>query len=86
MGFLELSTCIAGIYVCFLTWGVTQERVTSTAYDGQKFKFFIVLNLIQSLAACVVGFLYLKLRGMSLPTLSVKREGGVEGRGRRDRI
>lgn len=29
---LELGFCILGIYVCFLTWGVLQERLSSSQY------------------------------------------------------
>ncbi|KAJ3079218.1 UDP-galactose transporter [Quaeritorhiza haematococci] len=63
---LELAVCISGIYVCFLTWGVTQERVTTTPYAGQKFKHYIFLNVIQALSASVVGYIYLRLRGRRL--------------------
>ncbi|KAF9992802.1 UDP-galactose transporter, partial [Modicella reniformis] len=51
------------IYSCFLTWGYYQEKVSTTPYgqDATKFKFFIFLNLIQSIFASFVAFLYLKL-------------------------
>ncbi|KAJ1920412.1 UDP-galactose transporter [Mycoemilia scoparia] len=55
----DLIFCIAGIYACFLTWGVTQERVVSTDYgNGDKFRHFIVLNLVQAVVASFVGFMY----------------------------
>ena len=41
---LELSIVVVGIYVFFLTWGITQERVTSTEYGGKKFKYFMLVN------------------------------------------
>ncbi|KAI8919933.1 UAA transporter [Powellomyces hirtus] len=63
----ELAICIIGIYVCFLTWQLTQERVTTHSYNGAKFKFFIFLNVVQSLCASTVGTLYqLFVRGESL--------------------
>ncbi|PVU98223.1 hypothetical protein BB559_001714 [Furculomyces boomerangus] len=56
---LYLGFNIVGVYVCFLTWGLTQERVTSTKYgDGEKFKYFIVLNMIQAFIASLVGYIY----------------------------
>lgn len=61
---LRFALCVIGIYACFLTWGVVQERVSTTPYgDAQhpkKFKFFIFLNLIQSMIAALVAFIYLK--------------------------
>ncbi|KAJ3094202.1 UDP-galactose transporter [Phlyctochytrium bullatum] len=60
--YIELAVIVVGIYVCFLTWGLTQERVTTTPYDGQKFKYFIFLNVIQSLIASFVAYLYLVIR------------------------
>ncbi|KAI8994711.1 UAA transporter [Pilobolus umbonatus] len=67
---LRFALCVIGIYVCFLTWGVVQERVTTTTYGDieapKKFRFFIVLNLIQSVIATVVAYVYLKGCGRSL--------------------
>ncbi|ORZ18514.1 UAA transporter [Absidia repens] len=63
----RFAFCVLGIYTCFLTWGVVQERVSTTPYGDQgtpkKFKFFIVLNLVQSLIAALVAFLYVKATG-----------------------
>ncbi|KAI9139677.1 UAA transporter [Paraphysoderma sedebokerense] len=64
---LEFSFCVAGIYVCFLTWGILQERVSTTPYDPSspstsKFRYFLLLNLTQSLTASIVGTIYLYLR------------------------
>ncbi|KAI9251725.1 UAA transporter [Sporodiniella umbellata] len=64
---LRFTFCVIGIYACFLTWGVVQERVSTTPYGDtqppRKFKYFIVLNLVQSIIAAVVAFIYLKLSG-----------------------
>ncbi|KAH6571962.1 hypothetical protein BASA50_006748 [Batrachochytrium salamandrivorans] len=69
--YLELAACVAGIYVCFLTWGVTQERVSTTAYDnGKRFRHFVFLNLCQALIAAGVGFIYMTLRGQRLSALT----------------
>ncbi|CAO3615532.1 unnamed protein product [Mucor hiemalis] len=67
---LRFALCVIGIYTCFLTWGVVQERVSTTPYGDaetpKKFKFFIVLNLIQSIIAALVAFIYLKACNKSL--------------------
>lgn len=53
-----------------MTWGVVQERVSTTPYGDteppRKFKYFIVLNLVQSIIAAIVAFIYLKACGKSL--------------------
>ncbi|KAF9167362.1 UDP-galactose transporter [Actinomortierella ambigua] len=71
----RLAGCVAGIYACFLTWGYFQEKVSTTPYgqDAVKFKFFIVLNMMQALTASLVAFIYLKVQGMSvaLPSRSL---------------
>ncbi|KAJ1509641.1 UDP-galactose transporter [Coelomomyces lativittatus] len=70
---LEYLLCAIGIYVCFLTWGYLQERVSTTPYYSvpssasteepvpHTFKFFVVLNFIQSITAILVGSIYLLL-------------------------
>ncbi|CAO0797098.1 unnamed protein product [Mucor circinelloides] len=67
---LKFTLCVIGIYTCFLTWGVIQERVSTTPYGNdetpKKFKFFIVLNLIQSIIAATVAGIYLKACGRNL--------------------
>ncbi|RUP46046.1 hypothetical protein BC936DRAFT_147419 [Jimgerdemannia flammicorona] len=70
---LRLVFCIVGIYACFLTWGLVQERVSTTPYgppsNPSRFKSFIFLNVIQSFIASLVAFAYLKFSGRSLPQL-----------------
>ncbi|KAJ1829388.1 UDP-galactose transporter [Coemansia sp. RSA 2599] len=60
---LDFVVCVGGIYVCFLTWSTMQERVTSATYgeDHQRFRFTIVLNLIQALFASVIGYFYIRV-------------------------
>ncbi|KAI9336435.1 UAA transporter family-domain-containing protein [Zopfochytrium polystomum] len=60
--YVELAIVVAGIYTFFLTWGITQERVTTTAYGGAKFRYFIFMNFVQAVLASTVAFIYLKLR------------------------
>ncbi|KAI8375771.1 UAA transporter [Choanephora cucurbitarum] len=75
---LRFALCVIGIYTCFLTWGVVQERVSTTPYGDaetpKKFKFFIVLNLIQSIIAAIVAFLYLKASGRHLNLSQTPRQ------------
>jgi len=58
---LKFTFCVLGIYLCFLTWGVLQERVSTTPYGKppQKFKYFILLNCIQAALSAVVSAIYL---------------------------
>ncbi|KAI8140925.1 UAA transporter [Fennellomyces sp. T-0311] len=74
---LVFTFCVAGIYACFLTWGVVQERVSTTPYGDsdapEKFRFFIFLNLIQSLIAAIVSFIYIKASGRHLNITSSPR-------------
>ncbi|KAJ2859400.1 UDP-galactose transporter [Coemansia asiatica] len=60
---LDFVVCVGGIYVCFLTWSTMQERVTSVTYgeDHQRFRFTIVLNLIQALFASIIGYVYIRV-------------------------
>lgn len=66
--YLELPLCILGIYGCYLTWGILQEGVTTVSYPSNKtgemgrFKYFIFLNLIQSIITSVIAFIYLKFK------------------------
>jgi UDP-galactose transporter B1 len=67
---LRFALCVIGIYACFLTCGVIQERISTKPYgdaqSSKKFKHFIVLNLIQSLIATFIAFIYLKISDKSL--------------------
>jgi len=58
----NLIVCVSGIYAAFLTWGVLQERITTTNYGTEKnpevFRFPVVVNTIQSLFAAVLGYVY----------------------------
>lgn len=64
---LTLITCVGGIYASFLTWGLLQERITTTPYavdssaqaQREYFRFPIVLNTIQAFFAFTSGSLYL---------------------------
>ncbi|KAJ1961985.1 UDP-galactose transporter [Dispira parvispora] len=63
---LDLLLCVSGIYTCFLSWALLQERVSTTAYDGQRFRFFVVLNLVQALMSAVAATCYLWATGQRL--------------------
>jgi solute carrier family 35 (UDP-galactose transporter), member B1 len=62
MTLVKIGFSVIGIYACFLTWGVLQERITTTPYGDKKdgrFRYFIFMNMIQSFTASTIGFLYL---------------------------
>jgi UDP-galactose transporter B1 len=58
----NLIICVSGIYAAFLTWGVLQERITTTNYGTEKnpevFRFPVVVNTVQSLFAAILGYAY----------------------------
>jgi len=69
-GVIQLLVCVGGIYASFLTWGLLQERITTTPYAPEPnslqpktaqeyFRFPIVLNTLQSLFAFLSGTLYI---------------------------
>lgn len=59
---LNLVICVSGIYAAFLTWGVLQERITTTNYGTEThpeiFRFPVVVNTVQSLFAAILGWAY----------------------------
>jgi len=69
---LELVVCVLGVYATFLTWGILQERVTTTNYSGEYFKFYVFLNLCQSCTATVLAYAYSRWKGALLQDLPKK--------------
>lgn len=67
---LRLLLYTAGIYICFLTWGLTQERVSTTLYDNKKFDYFVFLNTCQALIASLIAYLYILMEGKGSDKLS----------------
>ena len=73
---LSLVICVGGIYLSFLTWGLLQERITTTPYQPEPnsfiparntpveyFRYPIFVNTIQALFAFLTGSLYLAWTG-----------------------
>ncbi|KAH9828889.1 UAA transporter [Teratosphaeria destructans] len=58
----NLLICVGGIYASFLTWGVLQERITTTNYgtetNKEVFKYPVVMNTVQSAFAALLGYIY----------------------------
>ncbi|PPJ58271.1 hypothetical protein CBER1_07318 [Cercospora berteroae] len=58
----QLLVCVGGIYASFLTWGVLQERITTTNYgtDSKRevFKYPVVMNTVQSTFAAIFGYIF----------------------------
>jgi UDP-galactose transporter B1 len=79
-GILTLVICVSGIYASFLTWGLLQERITTTSYarddsaqaQQEYFRFPVVLNTIQSFFAFTSGSLYLLYKTRSFKILPSK--------------
>ncbi|PKY45297.1 UAA transporter [Rhizophagus irregularis] len=69
MTLFKIGISVIGIYACFLTWGVLQERISTTPYGEKKdgrFRYFIFLNMIQSLLASTVAFSCLTITGKTI--------------------
>ncbi|KAI7343489.1 UAA transporter [Hortaea werneckii] len=68
----RLVICVGGIYLSFLTWGILQERITTTNHGTpdrpEIFHYPVVMNTIQSLVATLLGYLYvLSIRTPTTP-------------------
>lgn len=69
--YLRLLVCVAGIYVCFLSWGLLQERISTRAYtatvDGMivssRFPSFFALNIVQASIAALLAWAALSFPG-----------------------
>ncbi|OUM65550.1 hypothetical protein PIROE2DRAFT_33457, partial [Piromyces sp. E2] len=76
----ELPFCVLGIYGCYITWGILQEGISTKDYVSKKtgekgrFKYFIFLNLIQSIITSVVAYVYLLTKGekVSIPNKGLR--------------
>jgi UDP-galactose transporter B1 len=69
MTLYKIGFSVVGIYACFLTWGVLQERISTTPYGEKKdgrFRYFIFLNMIQSFLASTVAFSCLTITRKSI--------------------
>ncbi|CAG8600358.1 9690_t:CDS:2 [Acaulospora morrowiae] len=77
MTFAKVAFSVIGIYSCFLTWAVLQERVSTTPYydnkesKPQRFRYFIFLNMVQSITASFIAFLYIMFVGKKIEVGSV---------------
>ncbi|CAG8666730.1 2079_t:CDS:1, partial [Scutellospora calospora] len=68
MTLAKIAFSVIGIYTCFLTWGILQERVSTTSYGDKetRFKYFFFLNTIQAFTASIVAIIYIKFSGENL--------------------
>ncbi|KAK4948476.1 UDP-galactose transporter [Elasticomyces elasticus] len=61
----DLLTCVGGIYASFLTWGILQERITTTDYgtatNREVFNYPVVMNTVQSAFAALLGYIYVRV-------------------------
>lgn len=72
MSTVNLIFGVSGIYLCFLSWGVLQERVSTSnyySYDDltkehpKKYYFFVFLNWIQAICALLCSYIYVRILG-----------------------
>lgn len=67
-----LAFCVSGIYTFFLTWGVLQERITTIDYVSAatgahgRFRYFVFLNMCQSLVCVAISYAVLVYRKQGL--------------------
>ncbi|KAF2107458.1 UDP-Glc/Gal endoplasmic reticulum nucleotide sugar transporter-like protein [Lophiotrema nucula] len=74
-GLLALAVCVGGIYASFLSWGVLQERITTTTYGpkNSRFEYPVFLNTVQSLFAAITGYIYLVSSAPRSPKTGARR-------------
>lgn len=70
-----LVICVGGIYASFLTWGILQERITTTNYgtatNREVFRYPVVMNTVQSAFAALLGYLYVAVTRKSAKDLPI---------------
>eukprot|EP00736_Rhodelphis_marinus_P002408 Rmarinus@m.9328 len=64
MSLVELATYCLGIYVCYIYYGVVQERINTQEYepDDQLFRFPLFLVFVQCTFNCVFAFIVVLIR------------------------
>jgi solute carrier family 35 (UDP-galactose transporter), member B1 len=66
---------------CSLTWGVLQERITTTNYGTEKkpevFKYPVVMNTVQSTFAALLGYVYVLVSRKSSSDLPIFPSRGI---------
>lgn len=70
---LRFLGCLGGLVGCFLVWGVLQERMMTTAYDGEKFATSSVLVFAnKAFAAAAALLLWAPWREKRAPACAYK--------------
>jgi UDP-galactose transporter B1 len=74
---VSLLVHVAGVYGCFLTWGVLQERLSTMKYSHYdnvqltgQFKFFVFINCVQAFVSCFVALVSMIARGINFQITS----------------
>ncbi|ODV83235.1 hypothetical protein CANARDRAFT_30172 [[Candida] arabinofermentans NRRL YB-2248] len=68
-----LIICVLGIYSSFLSWSYLQEKISTKNYSIQEneieyFKAPLIINIIQSIFAIIIGSLYLSIKQKKFET------------------
>jgi len=58
---IQLCVCASALQVCYLIWGILQERIMRHDYDGEHFKNSQFLVLVNRLLPTVASGLYLRI-------------------------
>ena len=67
---LDLLTCVLGIQVSYLLWGLMQERIMTTVYEsGERFtssKFLVFVNRALAMCVAFVAYTIMERRGQRM--------------------
>jgi UDP-galactose transporter B1 len=72
MRFVDIGLVVhaLGIYIFFLAWGIYQEKISTTSYNGKYFNNFVFLSFLQSVGGICVSYVSMKLSRRSLSSHS----------------
>tara|TARA_B110001450_G_scaffold173862_1_gene162215 strand:+ start:8035 stop:9813 length:1779 start_codon:yes stop_codon:yes gene_type:complete len=62
---IRFVRCAVALLICYITWGVAQERIMSFEYNGERFKSPAVLVFLSRLIAAI--FAYWHVRNQTTP-------------------
>lgn len=63
---LHLAWCVSGIIGCLVIYGILQERIMQEPFDGERFKYSLLLVLCNRLVTVAVAAALLLLNGQDM--------------------